>query len=177
MTTFTALTQDNMTDWDVGGIGTGSVDSATPTEVVINVPGDDYARDFTFTGTGLSVDGDGRFTGGTITGLTVTHAVSDAVETIITDFSISAIQFQRLIDTNDSSGLQTALFSGNDTLTGSDENDILRGDPPQHQVRLFFVNEAGEMANGDVLPVQFSPDGTMLLVYSTADNLVAGDTN
>ena len=59
------------------------------------------------------------------------------------DFFLSAVAFQRLLDTNDASGLQTAIFSGNDVLNGSSGDDVLWGDPPQHQVRHLDINESG----------------------------------
>lgn len=78
-----------------------------------------------FTGTGFTYGADGKFKGGTITAIQV-------VEDGIGDYSISGLSlpvasFKSFYNADDTQGFLAAIFTGNDTLTGSPERDFIYG--------------------------------------------------
>ncbi|HEY2070553.1 MAG TPA: calcium-binding protein [Rhizomicrobium sp.] len=112
----------DMSTWDLSDIADGTVTSHTATKFTVN-----NTFHYSFAGTGFTTfDSHGFPTDGTITSITI-ETFSDKATTKITGISIAAPDFMTYVDANNFGGLETALFSGNDRLTGGTGNDVLLG--------------------------------------------------
>src|SRR5579859_7146153 len=114
-------TGTDMDQFDVGllAAGTFSLESSTSYKVTIGDEG------VIIGGTGFTFDANGNPTGGTVTSIEDTF--QGVVNFDLTSFSLAATTLQQLAAADDNAGLQAALFSGNDTLTGGPNGDVLRG--------------------------------------------------
>ncbi len=114
----------NMTAWDLSDIANGSVTSSSATEV--DVTGFGGVLDYQIKGSGFtSFDAHGLPTSGTITSFV--QQVPGHVATNLFSFSISAATFSSYVESNYPAGLEGALFSGNDSLSGRNGDDVLLG--------------------------------------------------
>ncbi len=77
-------------------------------------------------------------------------------------------------------GTKVAFYSNASNLASSDtngKNDVFVKDLTNGAVTLVSQNAGGQIGNGDSYNPVFSPDGTKVVFYSNASNLVSGDTN
>ncbi len=112
----------DMSTWDLSDIADGTVTSHSATKFTVN-----GTFHYSIAGSGFTTfDTNGFPTDGTITSVTI-ETFSDHAATKITGISISASDFMGFVDANNLSGLETALFSGNDSLTGGTADDVLLG--------------------------------------------------
>jgi Ca2+-binding RTX toxin-like protein len=114
-------TGTDMDQFDVGllAAGTFSLESTTSYKVTIG------SEAVVIGGSGLTFDSNGNPTGGTVTSIEDTY--QGAINFDLTNFSLSATTLQQYAAADDNASLQTALFSGNDTLSGGPNGDVLRG--------------------------------------------------
>ncbi|HTQ13824.1 MAG TPA: bluetail domain-containing putative surface protein [Rhizomicrobium sp.] len=114
----------DMTDWDLSDIANGSVTSSSATEV--DVAGFGGVLAYEIKGSGFTTfDAHGLPTSGTVTSFV--QQVPGHVATNIFSFSIPAATFSSFVESNDAAGLEGALFSGNDSLSGRTGDDVLLG--------------------------------------------------
>jgi len=111
-----------MDQLSVGDLVDGDVLSKSSTQLRINL-GDGYID--TFTGTGFSFNSNNEPTSGTITGISET--LNGNVAFAVTGLSTSATQFFSFVASNDSAGALNLVFSGNDDMQGTAQNDLLVG--------------------------------------------------
>lgn len=100
----------------------GEVDLATTTKLRFRIDADDYID---FIGTGLTYDGAGIPTGGTIK--SVTSVVGGSVQFILNQFAVPVTSIAAAIQSADPGALLGLFFGGNDRMTGKDGNDVLYG--------------------------------------------------
>lgn len=112
---------DNST-FDVSGMLTGTSSNRTSTGFQVDV-GLGYTE--IYTGAGLTYDSSGKLTGGTLTGLQETY--TGTPDFTMSGFSIDAVTFARWEHDGDSPSAIEGLFGGDDTLLGSQFNDVLSG--------------------------------------------------
>lgn len=112
-----------MTQWNLGAIANGTVTSSSSTEVKIT--GTDNLF-YDITGTGLTLNGSNKFTGGTITGFGLSDNLAHTYYAV-SDFSLSAATYQGYLNANDQASFFSAVFGSTDTITGSIGNDVLEG--------------------------------------------------
>jgi len=77
-------------------------------------------------------------------------------------------------------GSMLAFYSDSTNLVTGDANgvgDLFVKNLATGEARLVTVGAGGAQANGESYDPVFSPDGTKVLFYSNASNLVEGDTN
>ncbi len=113
-----------MTAWDLSDIATGTVTASSATEVDVTGSGGRFV--YQITGTGFTTfDTNGFPTDGTVTGLV--EDVPTKTPLTISGISISASDFMGFVNSNDATGLETAIFSGNDSFLGKAGDDVLLG--------------------------------------------------
>lgn len=111
----------DMSSWNLTDISDGTLDTKTSSELLIT--GSNGAK-YDFTGTGFQYNSS-SVTGGTLTGLKITD---DNVTVItITGLDAPAKTVYNDIAADKLVSLQTLLFNGNDTMTGSSHDDVLLG--------------------------------------------------
>jgi Ca2+-binding RTX toxin-like protein len=110
----------NMDDSDLSDVTNYLSMLLTPTEARYF---DDASNYQSFTGTGLTYDLAGDFTGGTVTGATTVEGGLQRIS--MTGFSMSAADLQGTFDANDIDGLWDLMLAGNDVIRGSDFGDFL----------------------------------------------------
>ncbi len=114
----------DMTAWDLSDIATGTVAASSATDVDVTGSGGRFV--YQITGTGFTTfDTNGFPTDGTVTGLV--EDVPGKTPLTISGISISATDFMGFVNSNDATGRETAIFSGNDSFLGKAGNDVLLG--------------------------------------------------
>jgi Ca2+-binding RTX toxin-like protein len=114
----------DMTAWDLSDIATGTVTASSATEVDVTGSGGRFV--YQIIGTGFTTfDTNGFPTDGTVTGLV--EDVPTKTPLTISGISISASDFMGFVNSNDATGLETAIFSGNDSFLGKAGDDVLLG--------------------------------------------------
>jgi Ca2+-binding RTX toxin-like protein len=114
----------DMTAWDLSDIATGIVTASSATEADVTGSGGRFV--YQLTGTGFTTfDTNGFPTDGTVTGLV--EDVPTKTPLTISGISISASDFMGFVNSNDATGLETAIFSGNDSFLGKAGDDVLLG--------------------------------------------------
>jgi len=110
----------DMDQIDVGLVATGasSAESATGFAVTIG------SEQLIFGGAGLTYDGQGVATGGTIT--SIQDLFQGAVNFNLSGLSVSAASVENWAATDDNASLMNAVFGGADTITGGPLDDLLR---------------------------------------------------
>jgi hypothetical protein len=125
MASLTAVAPVDMTDWNFGNIKNGVITGHTANRYLIT--GADGQSFYQFTGVNLTYDASFHLTGGTVTGYKVLDAGGDTLFSI-GGMSLAATTLKSAINTSDSGGtFENAVFSGNDTITGSAHDDVLTG--------------------------------------------------
>ncbi|HEX2593823.1 MAG TPA: hypothetical protein VHL34_20155, partial [Rhizomicrobium sp.] len=115
----------DMTDWNFNDIKNGSITTHSSFKYAIS--GADGHHFYQFTGSGLTYDANFKLTGGTVTGLKVVDDHGDTLYTL-SGFTMAATLLKTTIGNGDSTGaFEGAAFGDNDTLTGSDHDDVLVG--------------------------------------------------
>ena len=114
----------NMDGFDVGLIQTGTTALGTVVEAPTSFTVTLGQEQLIVSGTGLTYDGSGAVTGGTVT--SIQDSYQGAVDFTLTGFSVSASSLQQWAVADSNTSLTTALFSGADTLTGGPLDDLLR---------------------------------------------------
>ncbi|HXA37669.1 MAG TPA: calcium-binding protein [Phenylobacterium sp.] len=110
----------NMDQIEVGLIGVGVNSAETASGFTVTVG----SEQLVFGGAGLTYDGAGVLTGGTVT--SIQDLFQGAVNFNLSGFSISAASLANWAAVDDNNSLMSALFSGADTLTGGPQDDLLR---------------------------------------------------
>jgi Ca2+-binding RTX toxin-like protein len=151
----------DMTAWDLSDIAGGTVTSDTSGEVDVTGAGGHLV--YAITGSGFTTfDTNGFPTDGTVTG--VTMAVPGKLPMTITGISIAATDFMGFVNANDPTGLETAIFSGDDVFGGKAGNDVLYGYGGNDSFNL--TKGGNDTANGG--------DGNDTFTFGAA--LTAGDS-
>lgn len=112
------------------GMLTGTYSNKSSTGFDVDV-GSGYGEHYT--GTGLTFDGSGHLTSGTITGLTETYL--GATVFTMTNLGISAADWVQWVNAGNSSAAIAGIFGGNDSIVGSSGADTLDGGTGHDVVR------------------------------------------
>jgi serralysin len=111
-----------MDEISVASLWDGDVTEQSATSLVIDT-GDGYVE--RFTGTGVTYDGSGNPTAGTITGIQETLRGNPTFT--LTDADVSAPAFAGWVDRGDDEAALTAIFRGDDRLQGGTLDDVMSG--------------------------------------------------
>lgn len=122
MANLTASSPVDMTDFGFDNITAGPITRQTAFQYFIT--GADAASFYQFTGFGLTYDGSGNLTGGTITGYRV---LDDDGQTLsVSGFTVAATAVGAAIASADATSLFEDIFgAGDNTITGSTGDDVL----------------------------------------------------
>jgi Ca2+-binding RTX toxin-like protein len=159
MAFLTASAPVDMTVWDFSNITGGTITRQNPFQYFIT--GADAATVYQFTGSGLTYNGSGDLTGGTVTGYRVLDAEGDTL-LFVSGFSAAATDFAAAIASADATALFEDIFAaGDNTITGSSGDDVLT-----------------DSANGDTIN---AGDGNDLIIathagFNTIDGGAGDDT-
>jgi Ca2+-binding RTX toxin-like protein len=123
MAFLTASAPVDMTDGDFSNITGGTITRQNPFQYFIT--GADATTFYQFTGGGLTYNGSGDLTGGTITGYRVLDADGNTL-LFVSGFSADATDVAAAINSGDASDLFADIFAaGDNTITGSAGDDVL----------------------------------------------------
>ena len=108
--------------FNVSGLLSGTFSNRTSTGFDVDL-GNGYGEHYT--GTSLTFDSNGNLSSGTLTGLGETYFGASVFS--MTQLNLDAATFVHWVNTGDSAAATVAIFGGNDSIVGSNDDDTLDG--------------------------------------------------
>jgi len=108
--------------FNVSGLLSGTVSNRSSAGFDVDL-GNGYGEHYS--GTSLAFDGSGNLMSGTLTGLSETYLGAPVFT--MTQLNLDAATFVHWVNTGDSAAASAAIFGGNDSIVGSNDDDLLDG--------------------------------------------------